>query len=68
MPGLEQLQFHADSWRILNVLHVFGALRDDLIVERYGNVLCDQVFEEIVRGGTGVELPIVHSAPRREIQ
>jgi len=55
-------------WRILNVLHAFGALRNDMTAARYGSVHRDQVFEEIVLGGTGVILPIVHSAPRREIQ
>ena len=44
LPGLEQVRFHADGWRIFDVLQVLYALGNDLIVQRCRGVFRDKAF------------------------
>ena len=45
---------------ILNVLHFFSALRDNLIIQRFLEILFVQTEQQIIRCVTGWILQIVH--------
>lgn len=68
LPGPGQVRPHADGRSIFDVLYVFHALRDNLIVRHWQCIFRDAPFEKIVRRETGVILWNAHSAPCREIQ
>ena len=68
LPGFEQVRSHADGRRILDVLHVLGALRHDLVSRICVAVLSDKPAKKIIRCRTGIILQDAHSAARMENQ
>ena len=68
LPGLEQVRSHADGRRILDVLHVLGALRNDLVVQSCRGVLRDEASQKSFDVRPESILPDAHSAARIENQ
>ena len=68
LSGCEKIRSHADGWRILGVLHLLRALRNNLIVQSGRRVLRRKAPQKIVRGVNPIQYQNSPSAPRSENQ
>jgi hypothetical protein len=48
LAGLDEVRSYADRWRILDIPHVFGALRNDLVIQFVRGMLREKPSHEIV--------------------
>jgi len=66
LAAFNKIWGHTDGWGILDVLHNFGALCDDPIIETGKRIDCNRVAWKIVGSASRVTDWFTHSTPPEE--